>query len=729
MVPGKGPGRHKTPAVLQMEAVECGAASLCMVLAYHGRHTPLSELRELCGVNRDGSKASNMIKAARSQGLTARGFRRPAAQALEQTAMPCVAFWRNSHFLVLEGYRGDQVFLNDPAFGHRTVTREEFEADFSGVVLEFEPGPGFERAGREPGFLPGLKRRFAGNQGALALVLGLSLILVAPSLAVPVFSKVYVDKVLVSGYRDWTLPILGAMLLTLALQVCLTWMQQHYILRLQTKLTMVSTTGFIWHVLSLPARFFTQRYAPEITQRCRLNDMLASLLSGQLATSVLNLFLALFYLLALACLDLPLTLPVVAAVALNLAAVRAGGPHRREEYRRLLQESGKADATTTAMLQCMDTVKAQGMEADVFSLWAGYHAGAVDHEQRVGAVSSLMSLAPVFLAGAAQASILGFGAMRILSGAMTLGDLVAYQALALMLLGPVNQLAAMGGTLSDASACLRRLDDVLDHPPDGAGAALPAGDQEVLLGSEEISGELELKDVTFGYSPLDPPLLENFSLRLRPGSRVALVGFSGSGKSTVARLAAGLYRPWNGKVLIDGRPREDYPPFVLKKAVQMVDQNIFLFEGTVRENLTLWDPAQAEETLVKACVDACIFEALASRANGLDTRLEENGKNLSGGQRQCLEIARALAAGPAILILDEATNSLDPVREAAIDFNLRRRGCSCLIVAHRLSTVRDADEIIVMDKGRVLQRGRHDDLMAVAGPYRDLVASGEGGGE
>lgn len=722
-----GPGRRKTPQVLQMEAVECGAAALCIILAFHGRHVALSELREQCGVNRDGSRASNLIRAARGQGLDARGFRRGADQVLAGQALPAIVFWRCSHFLVLEGAQGDKVFLNDPAFGHRTVTREEFARDYSGVVLECSPGPGFTPQGAESGLLSGLGRRMQGSGGGLALVLVFSLLLVVPSLAVPVFSKVFVDKVLVAGYRDWAVPLLGVMVLALVLRLTLTWIQQFYILKLQTRLTMVSTTGFIWHVLSLPTRFFSQRHAPEITQRCRLNDILAALLSGQLATTVLNLLLSVFYLAGLALLDLPLTLPVLAAVGLNLAVAVTGSGPRREEYRRLLQESGKAEATTMATLQCMDSVKAQGMEADVFAMWAGFHAGAVNHEQRVGAVTSLMNLAPVLLAGAAQAAVLGFGALRILHGAMTLGDLVAFQALALMLLGPVNQLATLGGTLSDASACLRRLDDVLDHPADGSDAAPPAGDQEVLLGSEEVNGELVLDAVTFGYSPLDPPLLDRFSLRIAPGSRVALVGFSGSGKSTVARIAAGLYRPWAGQVLIDGRPREDYASFSLKRAVQMVDQTIFLFEGTVRENLTLWDPTVAEADLVRACQDACIYETIAGRASGLDTRLDENGRNLSGGQRQCLEIARALAANPSILILDEATNALDPVREAAVDFNLRRRGCSCLIVAHRLSTVRDADEIIVMDKGRVVQRGRHAQLMAEDGPYRDLAAGEDGG--
>ncbi|MGE4552382.1 MAG: NHLP family bacteriocin export ABC transporter peptidase/permease/ATPase subunit [Desulfovibrionaceae bacterium] len=715
--------RGKTPVVLQMEAVECGAAALGSVLAHHGRFVPLSQLREQCGVNRDGSRASNVVRVAASYGMEAKGFRRDARELFESTRLPAVVFWRYNHFLVVDGQRNGTVYLTDPAYGHRTVTDREFERDYSGVVLELTPGPDFTTGGERYNLWEGLKSRISGEHDALWLIVLLSLLLVLPSLAIPVFAKVFVDKVLVAHNMNWVEPLLFAMGLTLLLRYTLTSLQLHYILKLQTKFTLVSSSRFLWHVLQLPSRFFSQRYAPEITQRSQLNEMLSGLLSSQFTSAALNLVLAVFYLLAMCFYDVWLTLFAVLAVVLNVLVLKAAGPLRRDEFMRQAQERGKVDATTMGVLQTMDTVKSQGMEQDVFAFWAGHHAGAMDSAQKLGAISNVMQAAPVLLTGLTTAAILGLGALRVMHGAMTIGELVAFQTLATMLFTPVNQLAALGGTLQDVSAALRRLDDVLEHPVEAETQGMMADDDTVLLQTQYINGGLELRDITFGYSPLDPPLIEHFDLRLAPGSRVALVGGSGSGKSTLAKIAAGLYKPWSGQVLIDGRPREEYAPFVLRDAVQMVDQQIFLFQGTVRENLTLWDPTVPDAALMVALKDACIMDVVSRMPGGIDAALLENGANLSGGQRQCLEIARALVSNPSIVILDESTNALDPIKERMVDFNLRRRGCTCLMVAHRLSTVRDADEIVVMHRGKVVERGTHEQLMARKGAYMRLVAS------
>ena len=723
MFASTGKTRAKTPTVLQMEAVECGAASLGSILGFHGAHVPLSELREECGVNRDGSRAANVLRAARLHGLEARGFRRDAATLFEMAEYPSIVFWRNCHFLVVEGADERRVYLNDPASGHRRVTHEEFERDYSGVTLQFSPGPDFRRGGRPYRIWDGLKERLSGERDTMWLVVGLSLLLVLPSLAIPVFSKIFVDKVLVARHINWAVPMLFAMGLTLLIRSSLTWIQQHYILKMQTKLTLTSSSSFLWHVLKLPARFFSQRYAPEITQRCRLNEMVARLLSTQFTTGVLNLFLAGFYVLAMFFYDWMLTLFALMVIAVNGIMLKIAAPLRHDEFMRMAQERGKVDATSMAVLQTMDTIKAQGMEDDVFSFWAGNHASAVQSTQRLGALSNIMGLIPTVLTGITSVVILGAGAVRVMNGNMTLGELVAFQAFAAMLLEPVNQLTMLAGSLQDAGASMRRLDDVLKHPAETDAAGLMVDQETVMLESTNINGSLELKDITFGYSPLSQPLIENFSLKLAPGARVALVGGSGSGKSTLAKIVAGLYKPWSGQVLIDGRPREDFPQFVIRDAVQMVDQQIFLFSGTVRENLTLWDPTVADDSLVRACQDAVIYDVVAGLPGGLDGILLENGSNLSGGQRQCLEIARALVCNPAILILDEATNSLDTMKELKVDFNIRGRGCTCLIVAHRLSTIRDADEIIVLDNGQVVERGTHESLMALNGQYRHLVST------
>ncbi len=715
----------KTPTVLQMEAVECGAAALAIILGYHKLNIPLSRLREECGVNRDGSKAANVLKAARAHGMQARGFRRDVSILFQKTVFPCIVFWRNSHFLVLEGVRGDRVSLNDPGGGHRRVTRAEFERDYSGVVLEFEPGPDFKTGGHRYNLWKGLRERLAGERASLRLIVGLTLLLVLPSLAVPVFSKIFVDKVLVAGHVDWALPVLLAMALTLVIHCSAVWMQQHYILKLQTKLTLTSSSRFMWHVLRLPAKFFSQRYAPEITQRCRLNEMVADMLSARFTSGVLNFLLAGFYVLAMSLYDPMLTLFALGTIMINGLVLKYAAPRRHDEFMRMAQEQGKTDAVTMAVLQTMDTVKAQGMESDVFSFWAGNHAGALRSAQTLGVLSNMMNLVPMFLTGLTSVVILGVGASRVMAGQLTLGELVAFQTLAAMLFVPVGQLMALAGTLQDAGAAMRRLDDVLKHPAESDPASLMADTDTLLGGAVDINGAVELRNITFGYSSLGEPLLKDFSLTLAPGARVALVGGSGSGKSTIARIVAGLYKPWSGEVLIDGVNREEIPPFVLHDAVQMVDQQIFLFSGTVRENLTLWDSTIKDEILVRACRDAVIYDVVASLPGGLNGVLLENGANLSGGQRQCLEIARALVCDPAVLILDEATNSLDPVKEMQVDFNLRRRGCTSLIVAHRLSTIRDADEIIVLDKGRVVERGTHETLMNQGGAYSRLISSEE----
>ena len=720
--PKKAP-RTKTPTVLQMEAVECGAASLGSVLGYHGLYVPLSQLRDECGVNRDGSRAANVMRAARLHGLEAKGFRRDAETLLTNTTLPAIAFWRNSHFLVVEGSDEKRVYLNDPASGHRRVTYEEFERDYSEVVLEFSPGPDFEKGGRPYKIIEGLKERLSGEKDAMWLIVGLSLLLVLPSLAIPVFSKIFVDKVLVARHMDWAIPMLYAMFITLLIRSSLTWIQQHYILKMQTKLTLTSSSKFLWHVLKLPAKFFSQRYAPEITQRCRLNEMVAGLLSTQFTTGVLNLFLATFYVMAMFFYDWMLTLFALMIIALNGFVLKYAGPMRHDEFMRMAQERGKVDATSMAVLQTVDTIKAQGMESDVFAFWAGNHAGAVQSTQKLGTLSNLMGLVPVVLTGVTSVVILGAGALRVMNGVMTLGELVAFQAFAAMLFEPVNQLTALAGSLQDAGASMRRLDDVLTYPAETDAADLMADQETVMLNASNINGSVEMKNITFGYSPLSEPLIEDFSLKLAPGARVALVGGSGSGKSTLAKIMAGLYKPWSGEVLIDDQPRDDIPQFVLRDALQMVDQNIFLFSGSVRENLTLWDPTIADNSLVRACQDATIYDIVASLPGGLDGTLLENGSNLSGGQRQCLEIARAFVCDPAILILDEATNSLDTVKELQVDFNIRRRGCTCLIVAHRLSTIRDADEIIVLDNGKVVERGTHESLMKLKGQYSQLVST------
>jgi NHLM bacteriocin system ABC transporter peptidase/ATP-binding protein len=712
----------RSPTVLQMEAVECGAAALGIVLAHYGRWVSLEELRIACGVSRDGSKASNMVKAARQYGLEAKGYKREP-QSLRSVKPPMILHWNFNHFVVLDGFLGKgRVRLNDPAGGPREITEEELDQAFTGVVMTFQPGSGFERRGEPPRLIPALRRRLTGSRAALAFVLLAGLALVIPGMVVPVFSKVFVDSVLLENRRDWLPPLLLAMTLAALLTGALTWLQQSYLLRLETRMAVGGSSRFLWHVLRLPMEFFTQRYAGDISSRVAINDRVAQLLSRDLATNALGALMIVFFAALLFRYDAVLTLVGIAVVSLNVAALRYVSRKRVDGNRRLVQDQGKLMGTAIGGLQTIETLKATGGESDLFTRWAGYQAKVVNGRQELERYTQVLDAVPPLLSAVNTALILGIGGLRVINGDLSLGGLVAFQLLMAAFIAPVNRLVSLGGRLQMVEGDMNRLDDVLRYridPSVGSGP-VEAPDERAPV---KLTGRLELRDVSFGYSRLDPPLIENFNLTLAPGSRVALVGGSGSGKSTLSRLVTGLYQPWSGEILFDGRLRSEIPPGVLTNSLASVDQNVFLFEGSVRENLTLWDATIPLPEVVAAAKDACIHEDVAARPGGYESPVEEGGANWSGGQRQRLEIARALVGRPTLLVLDEATSALDPTTEQRIDEALRRRGCTCLIVAHRLSTIRDADEIIVLERGKVVQRGTHDELKGVEGPYARLISA------
>jgi NHLM bacteriocin system ABC transporter peptidase/ATP-binding protein len=725
-----GARRKRVPTVLQMEAVECGAAALAMVLGSFGKNVPLEELRVDCGVSRDGSKASNLLKAARKHGLIAKGFRREPEQ-LRSMGLPMVIHWNFNHFVVLEGFRKDRVYLNDPGRGPVRVSDVEFGQAFTGVALVFEPGPEFKPGGERRNLLAALVPRLAGSHLGLLFVVLAGFCLLIPGLATPTFSQIFVDDILVRGLSRWLRPLLFVMGVAAFLQIGLTWLRQRYLLRLETKLSVTTSCKYFWHVLRLPIQFFTQRYAGEIANRVGINDKVANLLSGELATTFLNIVVIAFYAALMIQYDIVLTTVSVGIATLNLVALKLVSRKRVDLNQRLLQDRGKLMGVAMGGLQTIETLKATGVESDFFSRWSGYQAKVVNSEQTLATTTHFLSTVPPLLLTINTALILGIGGMRVMDGHLSMGMLMAYQALTLAFIGPINRLVTLGGTLQEVEGDMNRLDDVLRAKPDSMtlveeaptdlheeSAELSTGDQAVLL-----AGYLELRNVTFGYSPLDPPLIQDFNLRIEPGGRVALVGGSGCGKSTIARLVTGLYDVWDGEILFDGKPRSEIPRSIMTNSLAIVDQDIFLFEGDIRDNLTLWDNTIPESDILQAARDAAIHDEISARPNGYSSPVEEEGRNFSGGQRQRLEIARALSRNPTMLILDEATSALDPATEKAIDDNLRRRGVTCLLVAHRLSTIRDCDEIIVLDEGRIVQRGTHDELCCVPGLYSDLIAA------
>jgi NHLM bacteriocin system ABC transporter peptidase/ATP-binding protein len=716
--------RVKTTTVLQMEAVECGAAALACVLAYYNRWVPLEELRHECGVSRDGSKASNVLRAARKYGFEAKGYKYEELHDLYALKFPVILFWNFNHFVVLEGFKRNRVFLNDPAQGPRVITHQELDASYSGIVLTFAPGKDFKPGGRRHSLVAALARRLSGSTLPLFYVVLCGLCLVVPGLVIPTFTRVFIDDYLVGGQAWMIRPLLGAMAVAIVVQAVLTWLQKRYLLRLETKLALGTSSRFFNHVLRLPAAYFGQRFAGEIGSRVAINDKVAKVISGKLATTLIDSVMTVFYAVLMWQYDVTLTATVIGIALLNVVAVRLSARVRTDASRKLQLDRGKLTGTAMNGLKMIETLKATGSEAEFFARWAGYYAKAVNTEQQLMVLGQISGMVPPFVQTMSTAAVLTLGGLKVMDGGLTVGMLVAYQTLLASFTRPLTSFVQFGSTLQELRADANRLDDVLRYPQDEQYTVARKEKEEDGARRRQIKleGKVELRGLTFGYSPLEKPLIEDFDLTVEPGRRVALVGTSGSGKSTVAKLVSGLYRPWRGEIRFDGVLRENLPHDLIVNSVGMVDQEVFLFGGAASENVTMWDPTIAPLRIGRACRDAVIAEVLESREGGYQTAVVEGGGNFSGGQCQRLEIARALVGEPSVLILDEATSALDPSTEVRIDEAIRQRGCTCIIIAHRLSTIKDCDEIVVMERGKIVQRGTHDQMKDADGPYQRLIS-------
>ena len=713
--------RVKVPTILQMEAVECGAASLAMILAYYGKWIPLEKLRQECGVTRDGSNAENILKAAENLGCVAKGFAgRPVAlRKKAKNNFPLILFWEFRHFVVLEGIKGDIVYLNDPAMGRRKLLWKDFLPSYTGVYLQIRPGENFRKEGHRYNIFKTLAEKLVEDKWAVLFVLILGLCMIIPGLAVPVLNQIFLDDILTMKRPDWLKTLIVTMVGTIIFTGFLNWLRASILTIWQKKLTLVDSSKFFWHIIRLPLTFFQQRYAADVASRIQYNETNAAVISNQAATAVLDFFIALFYLALLFQYSVPLTLIGVSISFINLGLVIYMRRRLVDLNMKVQQDAGREYGVLMSGLMMIESIKGSGNEGEFFSKWAGYKASVINGMQEIQLWMLKVKLLPSLFAGVNGALIIAIGGFSIMEGVMTAGIYMAFQNLLARFQEPFNNLLMLGNTLQTIEMQMQRLDDVRKYEIDRLNYSEENQIKDCPL--ERLSGELELKNISFGYSPLDPPLLENFNLHIEPGRWAAVVGASGSGKSTLAKIVAGLYEEWSGEILFDGIKRRDLPRHIIVNSLSTVDQDVFLLTGSVQENISLFDGTIPKSEIIQAAKDACIHDDIIRLNGGYDAQVTEGGVNFSGGQRQRLEIARALAINPSLLILDEATSALDPMTEQKVLDNIRHRGCSCLIIAHRLSTIRDADEIIVLERGKVVERGTHKEMIQHDGAYRRLI--------
>ena len=719
--PQPGIMAKKVPQVMQMEALECGAAALDMVCAYWGKWIPLEQVRADCGVSRDGSSALNIVKAARSYGLDARGYRYEPETLREQGLFPCIAHVGFDHFVVVRGFKGDTVYINDPAAGERKTSMEQFDRDFTGIVLQFEPTDAFEPGGRPASIKDFALERLHGAKAAFIFVAVTSAITALLGLVSPVMSQVFMDRLLTGANSSWTWPfliLLGAFFLV---QIVLSALNAVYLMRVEGKIAASSNAAFLWKVLHLPMEFFSQRLVGDIAQRMGTNGQIAQRLANQLAPLLIQAVMLVVYLVVMVSYSIPLAIVGIASVAIDIAVARIVSSKRVNATRVMMRDSANLSSTTLTGISMIETLKAQGAETGFFKRWSGFQASVNTGSVQITRMNQKWSLVSSFAKTLSDTAVLAIGVWCIIQGQLTTGALLSMQSIIQKFASPAQSLISVMQMLQEMRTDMERVQDVMDYPVDPmADPASPVN--RAPDADRKLHGDIEFDHVTFGYSKLGDPVVKDLSFSVRQGGCIALVGASGCGKSTVSKLLAGLYTPWSGEVRVDGTPLDQIPRSVRGASIALIDQDVVLFKDTIGENIRLWDKTIQDFEVILAARDAQVHDDIVQRPGAYDAMLAENGSDLSGGQRQRIEIARALAQDPTVLIMDEATSALDAQTEGKVMEAVRARGITLIVVAHRLSTVRDADEILVFDQGEVVQRGTHDELYAVEGAYRRLIS-------
>ena len=702
----------KVPMVMQMEAVECGAASLAMILAYYGKWLPLEQVREACSVSRDGSSMKNILLAAKTYGLEPSAYK-VSAENLSGME-PAIIHWNFEHFVVFKGMRKGKAYLNDPGIGPVEIPMDEFRRSFTGVAMTFELTDHFQPSGHPTSIFSYIKHNLSGANEAFWLTFIFTLLLAVVTLTLPLLTRVFFDEILSGRNAQWA-TIFFCLMAALALfNFIVTLWQQRYSKRIAGQLALRGNINYLRHLLRLPMNFFAMRYVGDLQQRQRLNETITHSLVEVLAPQAINVMLLVLYFILMLSYNYVLTMIGVAAALVNLAVVHHYAGQRLNMVRSTQQSMGKYYSATVSCLENIESIKAAGAEEGFFQYWSGLWSRMFNKQREMHIQQSEMSLLPTLTSNLLTMAVLLVGAWYILQGDLSVGMLMAFQGFMTAFMAPVEKIVNAGQQLLEMRSQIERVDDVMKYPEDwhADGEHSEAG---------KLLGELELRDVTFGYNRTQPPLIDHFNLHLRAGESVAFVGSSGCGKSTLAKLISGLYKPWSGEILFDGRPIESISSDELTNSIAVVDQNIVLFDDTLSQNIRMWDQSIEDFAILMACSDAQVHSDIMNRPEGLATKVVRGGKNFSGGQCQRFEIATTLAREPMILIMDEATSALDPTTEDLVMRHIREMGITQIVVAHRLSTIRDCDHIIVMDAGHVVQQGTHEQLMQQDGLYRQLM--------
>ena len=705
---------------MQMEALECGAACLAMVMAYYGKWVPLEQVRYDCGVSRDGSNAKNVLVAARNYGFDAQGFRCEISSLKENMDLPCIIHWNFNHFVVLDGFRGNYAYLNDPARGEVKVSMEEFDQAFTGICLQIKPGEEFVPGGKPKSTLEFARKRLAGAGVAVLFVLLSTIIGYLFGIVNPVFARFFMDRLLTGENRELLMPFIGLLALMGAAQIVVALVQAVYSLKINGKMAIVGNSTYMWKVLRMPMEFFSQRMSGDILQRQSTNASIASVLINTLTPLALNTIMMIFYLVVMIRYSAILTAVGIITIILNLFVSRFISAKRVNITRVSMRDSGKLAAATVSGIEMVETIKASGAENGFFQKWAGYQASVNAQNVKYAKLNQYLGVIPTLLSAIADSAVLVLGVWLAMRGEFTPGMIMTFQGFLSSFMSPAMTLISASQTIQEMRTEMERVEDVMQYPSDTCFSDEPLKED---ADYSKLSGTIELKNVTFGYSRLGEPLIRDFSMSMKPGSRVAFVGASGCGKSTLSKLISGLYQPWSGEILFDGKHISEIDRSVFKGSVAVVDQDITLFKDTIANNIKMWDDSIEDFEMILAARDAQIYDDIMARDGGFYGKLTEGGKDLSGGQRQRIEIARVLAQDPSVIIMDEATSALDAKTEYELVKAVKDRGITCIVIAHRLSTIRDCDEIIVLNKGLVVERGTHDELYSKGGYYTELIAS------